>query len=232
MHRHALLLLTVWLGGSPFAQAATAKEDAAAPYVPPPSATRLSVSSWRRPHLKIKKRKSSKIRFSLDGKHMGRTPWQGQVTPGKHTVKLTGLFNAKKTVVVPEGQTKKMDIHFRYGPLMLLVRGYGYVLVGAGYAVAGAVALVLAAAGSDERMKQDIVRVGQSPSGIPIYRFRYRPEFGNPNVCHEGVMAQDLVENHTHALVQDRDGLFRVRYGLIDVRHRRLPLSACTVGAQ
>ncbi len=225
MHRHALLLLAFWIGGSTSAQAAIKKEDAAGPYVPPPSATRLRVTAWRKPHLKLKQKKKAKILFSLDGKSQGRTPWEGQVSPGKHTVKLNGIFNAKKTVHVSEGQTGTINIHFRYGPVMILVRGVGYVLV-------GALAILGAAAGSDERMKQDIVRVGQSPSGIPIYRFRYRPEFGNPNVCHEGVMAQDLVENHTHALVQDRDGLFRVRYGLIDVRHRRLPLSACTVGAQ
>lgn len=62
---------------------------------------------------------------------------------------------------------------------------------------------------SDRRAKTDIVRIGQTDSGTPIYRFRYKT--GGP--VQIGYMAQDLLETHPNAVTVGPDGLYRVNYG-------------------
>lgn len=61
---------------------------------------------------------------------------------------------------------------------------------------------------SDRRAKTDIQRIGQTDSGVPIYRFRYK--HGGP--VQIGYMAQDLLETHPHAVTVGTDGLYRVQY--------------------
>lgn len=65
---------------------------------------------------------------------------------------------------------------------------------------------------SDRRAKTDIKRIGQTDSGVPIYRFRYK--HGGP--VQIGYMAQDLLETHPHAVVEGPDGLYRVQYGDVE----------------
>jgi hypothetical protein len=62
---------------------------------------------------------------------------------------------------------------------------------------------------SDRRAKTDIVRIGQTDEGTPIYKFRYKT--GGPMQI--GYMAQDLLETHPHAVSVGDDGLYRVNYG-------------------
>jgi hypothetical protein len=62
---------------------------------------------------------------------------------------------------------------------------------------------------SDRRAKTDIVRIGQTEAGTPIYRFRYKT--GGP--VQIGYMAQDLLETQPHAVTVGPDGLYRVNYG-------------------
>lgn len=64
---------------------------------------------------------------------------------------------------------------------------------------------------SDCRAKKDIERIGQTDSGVPIYRFKYRT--GGPTQI--GYMAQDLLETHPEAVSVGDDGLFRVDYGQV-----------------
>lgn len=68
---------------------------------------------------------------------------------------------------------------------------------------------------SDIRLKWDITKVGKSPSGIPLYTFRYKddPEAKKYN----GAMAQDLLKLAPDAVLVGKDNYYRVRYDLIDV---------------
>ena len=96
----------------------------------------------------------------------------------------------------------------------VILVGTAVVAIGAAVVMTGgAAAPALVAVPSDRRLKKDIRLVGHSPSGIPMYHFRYR----HSDVLYHGVMAQDLTENHPHALVMGEDGFYRVRYDCIDV---------------
>lgn len=66
---------------------------------------------------------------------------------------------------------------------------------------------------SDERLKTDIKQIGTSPSGIPVYSFRY----GDAPDVYAGVMAQDLLEHAPDAIVGLRNGYLAVDYSKIDV---------------
>lgn len=67
---------------------------------------------------------------------------------------------------------------------------------------------------SDRRLKRNIVRLGTSPSGLPIYAFDY--VWGGPR--HVGVMAQDLLQVRPEAVIATGSGYLMVDYDMIDVR--------------
>ena len=77
---------------------------------------------------------------------------------------------------------------------------------------------------SDLRMKQEVAKLGQSPSGIPIYRFKYKEAFDpdGSGATYVGTMAQDLLETYPAAVITDKDGFYRVDYDQIDVDMMRL----------
>ncbi|MEM6760087.1 MAG: tail fiber domain-containing protein [Pseudomonadota bacterium] len=77
----------------------------------------------------------------------------------------------------------------------------------------GAAATSTTAVVSDARLKTDITRTGTSPSGIPIYSYRY----GTAPELYSGVLAQDLVDLAPNAIVPLKNGYMAVDYGLIDV---------------
>lgn len=60
---------------------------------------------------------------------------------------------------------------------------------------------------SDERMKQDIEKIGTTHDRQPIYRFRYR---GSPTM-HVGMLAQKVEKRHPHA-VSEMGGMKMVDY--------------------
>jgi len=66
---------------------------------------------------------------------------------------------------------------------------------------------------SDIRLKTDIKSIGTSPSGIPMYQFKY--VWGDE--VYQGAMAQDLLETHPHAVVMKPNGYYGVNYDEIDV---------------
>jgi len=70
---------------------------------------------------------------------------------------------------------------------------------------------------SDRRLKRDIRRVGTSQAGIPVYEYRYEGH----NTVFQGVMAQDLLETHPHAVIKI-DGFYRVNYAMIDVDFQQI----------
>ncbi|AUQ64434.1 hypothetical protein PhaeoP51_03503 [Phaeobacter inhibens] len=65
---------------------------------------------------------------------------------------------------------------------------------------------------SDRRAKEDIRRVGQTDSGLPIYTYRYK----GGDTFHMGVMAQEVEAVQPEAVVERPDGLKAVRYDLIE----------------
>ncbi len=87
---------------------------------------------------------------------------------------------------------------------------YSGVAVGGAMGAAGLGAMLLGAF-SDIRLKRDIVRVGQLPNEISLYRFRYNwsdEEF-------VGVMAQEVRHIMPKAVIEGPDGYLRVNYGLL-----------------
>ena len=67
---------------------------------------------------------------------------------------------------------------------------------------------------SDVRLKENITKVGNSPSGINIYEWNY---IGNTQ-RYRGVMAQEILERHPEAVALQPDGYMSVYYGKIDVK--------------
>jgi hypothetical protein len=66
---------------------------------------------------------------------------------------------------------------------------------------------------SDARLKTDIVRIGSSEHGLPLYQFRY---IGSDAVW-EGVMAQDVLLYDPGAVVIGEDGFMAVDYGRLGI---------------
>lgn len=71
---------------------------------------------------------------------------------------------------------------------------------------------------SDRRLKRDIRKVGRSPSGIPVYVFRYLTD----DHWWLGAVAQDLLGLVPRAVVRCEDGMLAVDYAMVDVPCFRL----------
>jgi hypothetical protein len=68
---------------------------------------------------------------------------------------------------------------------------------------------------SDMRLKENINLIGQSPSGLNIYTYKYK---GNDNGIYKGVMAQEV----PYASVLGKDGFYKVDYSKLDVRFEKV----------
>ena len=68
---------------------------------------------------------------------------------------------------------------------------------------------------SDRRVKEDIVRIGQHPVGVGIYRFRYKTPYAEMygNGRRIGVMADEVAEKYPDAVSRNADGYLSVDYG-------------------
>ena len=72
---------------------------------------------------------------------------------------------------------------------------------------------------SDIRAKENIIKVGYSNSGIPIYHFNYKGD----NITWSGTMAQDLIKLGKENVVTKReDGHYSVNYNLIDINMKQV----------
>ena len=69
---------------------------------------------------------------------------------------------------------------------------------------------------SDERLKDNIIKIGESEFGINIYKFNYK---GKPEV-YEGVIAQEVQKSNPEAVIE-KDGFLAVNYDLIDVEFKK-----------
>ena len=71
--------------------------------------------------------------------------------------------------------------------------------------------------GSDRRMKEHIVRVGQHPAGFDLYLFDYKPEFQEAFGTGRqwGVMADEVEAIIPEAVHVGTDGYKRVNYSML-----------------
>lgn len=114
-----------------------------------------------------------------------------------------------------EQQTQQADLTARYQQF-LQERGYPFqvaqflanIAMGTG-ALSGSTTTTQQPAGffSDERLKEDAQKIGETNDGQPIYRFRYK---GDPRY-QIGLMAQDVAKEHPEA-VGKHDGYLTVDY--------------------
>lgn len=73
--------------------------------------------------------------------------------------------------------------------------------------------------GSDRRMKENIVRIGDHPAGFGLYLFRYRAEHRDEYGAgrHFGVMADEVAPICPEAVVTREDGFQAVRYDVLGI---------------
>jgi len=92
------------------------------------------------------------------------------------------------------------------------------------------VCLYCAETNSDRRLKDDTKQVGRSPSGIPIYTFKYRDDMADflrdgvdTNSVYIGAMAQDLLDLVPEAVMTNpKTGYYDIDYSMIDVDFRKV----------
>ena len=72
---------------------------------------------------------------------------------------------------------------------------------------------------SDIRLKENIIYLRKSLSGIPIYKFNYIGK----STTYEGTMAQDLSKlGFNQAVIKNSNGYYSVNYNLIDINMRKV----------
>ena len=125
----------------------------------------------------------------------------------------TGL-NVPGTSIAPPpimqgAMAQGADATNRYGTQMA---GYGAKMNAIGNIIGGA------AAGSDKTLKENIVKVGQSPSGLNIYEWNYlwSPE------RFRGVIAQEVQKIKPQAVLSNIFGHLLVDYSKLDVNMERI----------
>ena len=83
---------------------------------------------------------------------------------------------------------------------------------------------------SDERLKENITKIGTSHNHIPLYKFNYIGD----EATYVGTMAQDLIKLGMDNAVGKQDGFYTVNYNLIDINMVKLssPLKQLSGQAQ
>ena len=87
-----------------------------------------------------------------------------------------------------------------------------------GSVVGAAVPLIAGAAKSQRPLKENILQIGESPSGINIYSFNYKKELGMGNATYQGVMADEVPRN----AIISRKGYELVDYNKIHVDFKKI----------
>ena len=80
----------------------------------------------------------------------------------------------------------------------------------AGLATAGATIMNA----SDIRLKENVKQIGQSPSGINIYSFKFKGDVDQ----YQGVLAHEV----PYASIVDDSGYWKVDYSQLDVEFKRM----------
>ena len=71
---------------------------------------------------------------------------------------------------------------------------------------------------SDLRLKENINKVGTSPSGLNVYQFNYLGD----NKKYQGVMAQELVGTNFESALNTKNGYYMVDYSKLDVQFKMI----------
>tara|TARA_R100001443_G_scaffold1457_2_gene5423 strand:- start:273 stop:845 length:573 start_codon:yes stop_codon:yes gene_type:complete len=71
---------------------------------------------------------------------------------------------------------------------------------------------------SDKRLKENIIKINYSKSGIPIYHFNYKGD----DKTWSGTMAQDLIDMGREDAIGMKNGYYIVNYNLIDVNMKEI----------
>lgn len=81
----------------------------------------------------------------------------------------------------------------------------------------GAAAISKGLLGSDVRIKQDVIRVGELPSGVGVYEFSYKPEYRDTwgHGRFRGVMAHEVEAVRPEAVKTHPDGYKMVDYSMV-----------------
>ena len=100
--------------------------------------------------------------------------------------------------------------------------GFGSFLsnVSQGIMVGSAVHSLVTPGTSDIELKENIVHVGKSPSGINIFEYNYLGE----TIRHRGAMAQEVLVKKPEAVVEMDNGYLGINYDMIDVNPKQLTL--------
>ena len=85
-----------------------------------------------------------------------------------------------------------------------------------GDVLAGAAAVAIGIAISDEKLKTNVVYAGTAKSGVRLYEFSYKG-FKSRWI---GVIAQEVRQSHPEAVYEDENGFLRVDYKKLDVTLR------------
>lgn len=103
-------------------------------------------------------------------------------------------------------------------------QGMGNMMQGAGMA-GGAVGAkygkkdtLTTTTGSDRRLKNNIIKIGESPSGLNIYSFEYNDKKFGEGIW-QGVMSDEITKE---AVAVGDDGYDRVDYSMLDVEFKQL----------
>ena len=111
------------------------------------------------------------------------------------------------------GMAALMDGLSIAGSLLAIGTGIG------GIAAAGGIGPWLAGVGgSDRRLKENIKKIGESISGLGIYKFNYIGQAKQ----YIGTMADEVIKVVPEAVVRMSNGYFGVRYDLIDVQFKEV----------
>jgi len=63
---------------------------------------------------------------------------------------------------------------------------------------------------SDSRLKDNVIRIGTLPNGLPVYEFNYK--WDSADTRQVGLMAQDVLKVHPQAVFMDESGYYKVDY--------------------
>ena len=73
--------------------------------------------------------------------------------------------------------------------------------------------------GSDRKLKKNITKIGESPSGLNIYSFEYIDEEKFGKGVFQGVMSDEVPQ---YAVIKGSDGFDRVNYSLLDIEFKTI----------
>ena len=142
---------------------------------------------------------------------------QGALLPVNILTAMLGagqVTNPNVQISVPAGQAAPapiFDAGVAQGNANIGAQNAQNAALGSGLNAAGNIGAAAVTAGmfSDRRLKSNIVRVGELPSGLPVYEYDI---FGRRE---RGVMADEAVEKFPHAVSRHVSGYLMVNYALV-----------------